>query len=145
MATHHLVALLLGALAIGVAVGVGAVWVGRLHILRRRQGSFRCQVAAAPDGPWRPGLAQYSADALSWWPRLSLGGAERWRRTDLMVLERRPTRLKDSTGQPLLAIACGVTRGAEAVPELYLMLDPASSAGLTSWLEAASRDQGVVI
>ncbi|MBU4213359.1 MAG: DUF2550 domain-containing protein [Actinobacteria bacterium] len=145
MATPHLVALLLSALAIGVVVGVGAVWVGRLRILRRRQGSFRCQVSETADGPWRPGLAQYSAEELSWWPRLSLGGARRWRRTDLMVLERHPTRLRDGAGQPLLSIACGVTRGAEAVPELYLMLDSASSAGLTSWLESASRDQGVVI
>lgn len=145
MTTPHLLALLLSALAIGVVLGVGAVWVRRLQVLGRRKGAFRCQVAASPEGPWRAGLAQYSAEDLSWWPRFSLGGAQRWRRADLVVIERRPSRLQDATGHPLLVVGCGVTRGVEAVPELYLLVDRSSSAGLTSWLEAAATYRGFVI
>jgi hypothetical protein len=141
----HLVLLLLGAVVLGAALGVGGVWARRMQILRRRAGSFRCGVGPGPSGPWRPGLAQYSAERLSWWPRHSLGGAVRWERQDLVVLGRTPTALHNATGVPMLVLSCGVTHGVEAIPELYLLVDAAASAGLTSWLEAASRNRNIVI
>lgn len=145
MSAPHLVALLVGALVLGAVLGVGAVWARRMQILRRRVGSFRCRVGAGPSGPWRPGLAQYSTDALAWWPRHSLGGSVRWARTDLVVLGRAPTRLRSAAGVPLLVLSCSVTPGVEAIPDLYLLMDTAASAGLTSWLEAASPNRNPVI
>lgn len=145
MTAPHLVVLLLGAVALGVVLGVGAVWARRMQVLSRRAGSFRCGIGVGPAGPWRPGLAQYSTDRLSWWPRRSLGGAVRWARQDLVVIGRTPTRLHSPAGVPLLVLSCGVGGGVETIPELYLLVDTSASAGITSWLEAVSRNRNVVI
>ena len=123
MTAPHLVLLLIGAVALGAVLGVGAVWARRMQVLSRRAGSFRCAIGAGPSGPWRPGLAQYSTERLSWWPRRSLGGAVRWERQDLVVIGRAPTRLHSPAGVPLLMLTCGGGHAVEAIPELYLLVD----------------------
>jgi hypothetical protein len=69
----------------------------------------------------------------------------RWERQDLVVIGRTPTRLHSPAGVPMLVLSCGVRHGVEAIPELYLLVDTAASAGITSWLESAARNGNVVI
>jgi len=136
MAPPHLALLLLIAVVLGAALGIGAVWLRRMSVLGHRPGTFRCRVGSSVDGPWRSGLAQYSADRLSWWPRFSLGGAEHWERDCLTVLSRGDALVMDAAGNPLLVLTCRVTRTGGDRHDLFLLLGAAASAGLTSWLEA---------
>ncbi|MCL2454024.1 MAG: DUF2550 domain-containing protein [Micrococcales bacterium] len=139
MAGTRLVVLLLAAVALGAVLAVGVVWLRRMSLLGHRPGTFRCWVGASTAGPWRPGLAEYSEDRLSWWPRFSLGGAERWQRSCLEVASRVQSSSLGAGGEPMLVLSCSMTRPDEAPENLYLLVEDAASAGLTSWLEATPR------
>ena len=131
----HLVLLLLAAVGLGAFLAVGAVWLYRISLIGHRMGNFRCWTGVGPDGPWRSGMAQYSAGRLSWWPRYSLGGAEHWSRESLEIVTRAEAGpLSPGIGR-MLVVGCRVCEP-DREPDLFLLVDAAASAGLTSWLEA---------
>lgn len=128
---------------LGAAIALSGVWIGRVSVLTHRPGTFRARVGATPTGPWKPGLAQYSTDQLTWWRWFSLGGAQHWERTTLTLAERVPsTSVFDAHGAPYLAVTCTVAGQYE---RLYLLLDSSAYAGFASWLEATSRPRNSVI
>lgn len=130
----HLALLLLAAVALGALGAVVGIWVHRMSLLGHRPGTFRCWVGRGSEGPWRVGLAQYEAGRLSWWPRFSLGGAKHWPRESLGVVSRAEADPFGPGDGPMLVLSCQTEPCPH--PDLYLLLDAAAAAGVTSWLEA---------
>ncbi len=131
----HLALLLFAAATLGALATLAGFWVHRMSLLGHRPGTFRCWVGRDSEGPWRPGLAQYEADQLSWWPRFSLGGAKHWPRESLGVVSRAEAGPLVPGRGPMLVLGCQTVELCPR-PDLYLLLDPAAAAGVTSWLEA---------
>ena len=131
----RLALLLIAAAALGALAALAGVWVHRMSLLGHRPGTFRCWVGRGSDGPWRSGLAQYEADRLSWWPRFSLGGPKRWPRESLGVVSRAEADPLAPGRGPMLVLTCQTVEPCPR-PDLYLLLDTAAAAGVTSWLEA---------
>ena len=131
----HLALLLLSAAALGAIVAVGGIWLYRISLIGHRVGNFRCWLGAGPNGPWRSGMAQYSAGRLSWWPRYSLGGAEHWQRESLEIVNRTEAGPLTPGGGRRFVLSCQSCTQSEE-PDLFLLVDASASAGLTSWLEA---------
>jgi hypothetical protein len=136
----HLATWLVLGVVLGVVIAVGVIWLQRMSLLWHRSGTFTCRIGATPVGPWRPGLAQYSADKLSWWPRYSLGGGEHWSRTSLTVVSRSEL----PPGGPTVVLTCCVD-GDGGPQTLFLALGVEVSAGFTSWIEATPRRPDGVI
>lgn len=140
----HLALLLLAAAALGAVLALIGVWVRRMSWLGHRPGTFRCWVGRGSEGPWRPGVAQYETDRLSWWPRFSLGGALHWPRESLGVLSRVEAAPLGPGHGRMLVLGCQTVEPCQH-PDLYLLLDDAAAAGVTSWLEARPSHQNRVI
>ena len=120
-----------------VVGGLGGLLWYRQRTLSRRVASFSCLLRdAAPEGPWRAGVAQYGAGRLMWWTSLSLSPrpARTWSRIRLDLLERTPLDQADELGRPLLQVRC------RHLEEVFDLIDSAPAcAGLVSWLESAPR------
>ncbi len=127
--------LLLAAATLGALAALVGVWVHRMSLLGHRPGTFRCWVGRSAEGPWRPGIAQYETGRLSWWPRFSLGGAQHWPRESLGVVSRDEADVLVPSRGPMLVLGCQTVEPCSR-PDLYLLLDAAAAAGVTSWLEA---------
>lgn len=141
----EVVAALLGLGAVlAVMIGVLVLYLSRQRALTRRVASFSCTLhdADTPTNAWQPGIAQYGADRLLWWRTLSLAPrpARSWSRSELTLVERRPTGEADEEGRPLLLVLC--RHGSE---RFELMMSAPACSGLVSWLEAGPRPVGRVI
>ncbi|MCL2424458.1 MAG: DUF2550 domain-containing protein [Micrococcales bacterium] len=141
---EHPALLLLAAAALGALVVVAGIWLHRMALLGPPPGTFRCWVGRSDQGPWRRGLARYEAERLSWWPRFSLGKTMHWSRGSLGVVSRTQTDPLGWGSDRVYVLGCQ-TAGACAHPDVYLLVDAAAAAGVTSWLEARPGPPNQVI
>jgi hypothetical protein len=114
--------------AVALVAGLGAV---RLRAIAHRVGAFEC--SARPVGPgasWSLGIAHSGVGRIDWWRcwSLSLRPARTWRRSDLMIVSRRP--LDDDRDLFLVECSYEGTR-------FELVMSSGAYAGLASWLESA--------
>jgi len=127
------VALVLGAFAVAVCVGLG-LGASRRRTLTRRVGSFDCGLVrtSVRGAAVSPGKCQYGSANLYWWRSWSLAPrpARTWVRSQIEVVER--TLLDDVRATGRVSVRCRTQDGS-----FELRMSREAYAGLRSWLEAA--------
>lgn len=118
------------------ALGVLITGAMRFRGLRRRVGSFDCNLRRSPGTAWTQGIAHYGVGRIDWWRAhtLAMRPERIWPRHELVILGR------EDFGESACLVRCAC-----AGEEFTLWMSKDAYAGLASWLEAAPPQRRFVL